>query len=74
MIVEINSKNPEPRKIRKVVEALAEGGIIAYPTDTHYGIGCDLFNKGAIEKIYQLKQRSPSQPFSFICSEPEKYQ
>lgn len=69
MIVEINSKNPEPRKIRKVVEALAEGGIIAYPTDTYYGIGCDLFNKGAIEKIYQLKQRSPSQPFSFICSD-----
>ncbi|MBP8646486.1 MAG: threonylcarbamoyl-AMP synthase [Syntrophobacteraceae bacterium] len=69
MILEINSKNPEPRKIRKVVEVLAEGGIIAYPTDTYYGIGCDLFNKGAIEKIYQLKQRSPSQPFSFICSD-----
>ncbi|HOV85845.1 MAG TPA: L-threonylcarbamoyladenylate synthase [Syntrophobacteraceae bacterium] len=69
MILEINPKNPEPRKIKKVVEVLTEGGIIAYPTDTYYGIGCDLFNKGAIEKIYQLKQRSPSQPFSFICSD-----
>lgn len=69
MILEINPKHPEPRKIKKVVEVLSTGGIIAYPTDTYYGIGCDLFNKGSIEKIYQLKRRSPHQPFSFICSD-----
>ncbi|MGD9506433.1 MAG: L-threonylcarbamoyladenylate synthase [Syntrophobacteraceae bacterium] len=69
MILEINPQHPEPRKIRKVVETLLAGGIIAYPTDTYYGIGCDLMNKGAIEKIYQLKRRSPQQPFSFICSD-----
>jgi tRNA threonylcarbamoyl adenosine modification protein (Sua5/YciO/YrdC/YwlC family) len=69
MILEINPKHPEPRKIRQVVETLQNGGIIAYPTDTYYGIGCDLFNKGSIEKIYQLKRRSPQQPFSFICSD-----
>jgi tRNA threonylcarbamoyl adenosine modification protein (Sua5/YciO/YrdC/YwlC family) len=69
MILEINPKHPEPRKIKKVVEVLANGGIIAYPTDTFYGIGCDLLNKGAIERIYQLKRRSPHQPFSFICSD-----
>ncbi len=69
MILEINPKHPEPRKIKKVVEVLAEGGIIAYPTDTYYGIGCDLMNKASIEKIYQLKRRSPHQPFSFICSD-----
>ncbi len=69
MILEINSKYPEPRKIRKIVEILESGGIIAYPTDTYYGIGCDLFNKGSIEKIYQLKRRSPQQPFSIICSD-----
>jgi tRNA threonylcarbamoyl adenosine modification protein (Sua5/YciO/YrdC/YwlC family) len=69
MILEINSSHPEPRKIKKVVEVLANGGIIAYPTDTYYGIGCDLLNKGSIEKIYQLKRRSPHQPFSFICSD-----
>ncbi|MFZ2447922.1 MAG: L-threonylcarbamoyladenylate synthase [Syntrophobacteraceae bacterium] len=69
MILEINPKHPEPRKIRKVVEILANGGIIAYPTDTYYGIGCDLLNKGSIEKIYQLKRRSSHQPFSFICSD-----
>lgn len=69
MILEINPEHPEPRKIKKVVELLANGGIIAYPTDTFYGIGCDLFNKGSIEKIYHLKRRSPHQPFSFICSD-----
>ncbi len=69
MILEINAKHPEPRKISKVVEVLANGGIIAYPTDTFYGIGCDLFNKASIEKIYHLKRRSQHQPFSFICSD-----
>jgi tRNA threonylcarbamoyl adenosine modification protein (Sua5/YciO/YrdC/YwlC family) len=68
MLLEINPRHPEPRKIGKVVEILAKGGIIAYPTDTYYGIGCDLFNKQSIEKIYQLKRRSTQQPFSFICS------
>lgn len=69
MILEINPKHPEPRKIKKVVEVLANGGLIAYPTDTYYGIGCDLLNKSSIEKIYKLKHRSPHQPFSFICSD-----
>jgi tRNA threonylcarbamoyl adenosine modification protein (Sua5/YciO/YrdC/YwlC family) len=68
LILEINPKHPEPRKIKKVVEVLANGGIIAYPTDTFYGIGCDLFNKAPIERIYHLKRRSQHQPFSFICS------
>lgn len=69
MILEINPKHPEPRKIKKIVEVLANGGLIAYPTDTYYGIGCDLLNKSSIEKIYKLKHRSPHQPFSFICSD-----
>ncbi|MGV8075648.1 MAG: L-threonylcarbamoyladenylate synthase [Syntrophobacteraceae bacterium] len=67
MILEINHQHPEPRKIKKVVEVLLKGGIIVYPTDTYYGIGCDLFNKDAIERIYQLKRRSRHQPFSFMC-------
>jgi tRNA threonylcarbamoyl adenosine modification protein (Sua5/YciO/YrdC/YwlC family) len=69
VIIEINPKNPQIRHISKVVAILKEGGIIAYPTDTIYGIGCDIFNQRAIQKIYQLKQRSPNQPFSFICSD-----
>ncbi|MEW5908822.1 MAG: L-threonylcarbamoyladenylate synthase [Thermodesulfobacteriota bacterium] len=69
MILEINPKNPQIRHISKVVSILKEGGIIAYPTDTIYGIGCDIFNQKAIQKIYQLKQRNQNQPFSFICSD-----
>jgi tRNA threonylcarbamoyl adenosine modification protein (Sua5/YciO/YrdC/YwlC family) len=68
MLININSTNPQERLIRKVVDSLRQGGIIAYPTDTYYGIGCDIMNKKAIEKIYQLKQRNNNKPFSFICS------
>jgi tRNA threonylcarbamoyl adenosine modification protein (Sua5/YciO/YrdC/YwlC family) len=68
MYIEINSQNPPARLINKVAEILKKGGIIAYPTDTYYGIGCDIMNKKAIEKIYQLRQRNKNKPFSFICS------
>lgn len=69
MIVSINPDNPQPRNITRVVECLKDGGVIAYPTDTHYGIGCDIMNKKAIEKIYLLKQRDKKEPFSFLCSD-----
>jgi tRNA threonylcarbamoyl adenosine modification protein (Sua5/YciO/YrdC/YwlC family) len=68
MLIEINPNNPQQRLIRKVAEVLKKAGIIAYPTDTYYGIGCDIMNKKAIEKIYLLKQRDRNRPFSFICS------
>ncbi len=68
MFIKINPKDPQERLIIKVVEVLKKGGIIAYPTDTYYGIGCDIMNKKAIEKIYKLKQRNKIKPFSFICS------
>ena len=68
MLLKINPKNPQERLVRKVVAVLKRDGIVAYPTDTYYGIGCDIMNKKAIEKIYQLKQRSKIKPFSFICS------
>lgn len=69
MLIEINTRNPQPRLITKVVEVIKRGGIIAYPTDTYYGIGCDIMNKKAIEKIYLLKQRDKIKPFSFLCSD-----
>ncbi len=69
MLIPINPQNPQPRLIRKVAETLKDGGIVIYPTDTYYGIGCDLLNQRAIERIYQLKHRDRSQPFSFICSD-----
>ena len=69
MIININPDNPQGRLIRRVVETLKDGGVIAYPTDTLYGIGCDLYQKKAIEKVYRLKNRNPKKPFSFICSD-----
>ncbi|MBN2514818.1 MAG: threonylcarbamoyl-AMP synthase [Deltaproteobacteria bacterium] len=69
MLLSINNENPQMRLIKKAVEILEQGGIIIYPTDTVYGMGCDLFNKRAIERIYDIKQRSRKQPFSFICAD-----
>ena len=69
MLLNINQYNPQHRLIMKVVDILKNGGIVVYPTDTYYGIGCDIMNKRAIERIYQLKQRNKSKPFSFICSD-----
>ncbi len=69
MLLEINPLNPQPRLMDQVVDILKKGGTIAYPTDTYYGIGCDIYNKKAIQKIYQLRQRDKNNPFSFICSD-----
>jgi tRNA threonylcarbamoyl adenosine modification protein (Sua5/YciO/YrdC/YwlC family) len=63
----INPENPQQRLINHVSETLAQGGLIAYPTDTFYGIGCDLFNKKGIQLIYRIKKRPLSKPFSFVC-------
>ena len=68
MLLNINQQNPQQRLILKVVDTLKNGGVVVYPTDTYYGIGCDIMNKKAIERIYQLKQRRKSKPFSFVCS------
>lgn len=69
MLIAINHQNPQPRLITQMVDTLKGGGIIAYPTDTTYGIGCSIFNKKGIERIYLLKQREKKKPFSFICSD-----
>lgn len=69
MLLQINPDNPQPRLIARVVAVLREGGVIAYPTDTTYGIGCSIFNKKGIERIYLLKQREKKKPFSFICTD-----
>jgi tRNA threonylcarbamoyl adenosine modification protein (Sua5/YciO/YrdC/YwlC family) len=66
-MLSINPDNPQPRLISKVVEQLRRGAIICYPTDTVYGIGCDIFNQKAVKKVYQLKNRPKQKPFSFMC-------
>ncbi len=69
MIVEINPDTPEPRKVRRAVDALEAGQCIAYPTDTCYGLACDLFNKKAVDRLYQLKGISRERKLSFICQD-----
>ena len=67
MITEINPDNPQQRLIDLVCETLDSGGLIAYPTDTFYGMGCDLYNKKGVQRIHQLKNRPLKKPFSIIC-------
>lgn len=69
MLVAINSQNPQMRLIRRAVDILKSGGVVIYPTDTVYGMGCDLFNKRGIERIYDIQRRNRKQPLSFICSD-----
>jgi tRNA threonylcarbamoyl adenosine modification protein (Sua5/YciO/YrdC/YwlC family) len=66
----IHPLNPEPRKINKVIEVLQRGGVIVYPTDTIYGIGCDLMNKRAVERLCQIENIKPQKMnLSFICND-----
>jgi tRNA threonylcarbamoyl adenosine modification protein (Sua5/YciO/YrdC/YwlC family) len=60
---------PQGRHITHAVDVLREGGVIIYPTDTVYGIGCSIFDAKAIERIYAIKQQDRSKPFTFICSD-----
>jgi tRNA threonylcarbamoyl adenosine modification protein (Sua5/YciO/YrdC/YwlC family) len=66
-ILEVDTEHPHPRHVSRAVEVLSRGGVIAYPTDTYYGLGCDLFSKKAIERLYQLKGRDKKKPLSFLC-------
>jgi len=66
-ILEVDIQHPQPRHIARAVQVLERGGLIAYPTDTYYGLGCDLMSKKAIERLYQLKGRDKKKPLSFLC-------
>ena len=65
----IHPDNPQGRFLKAAADVLREGGLIVYPTDSIYGLGCDLFNKRAIEKIYQIKGNDKRNYLSFICSD-----
>ncbi len=69
MLVPIDPQHPQPRHINRVVELLKQGGVIACPTDTIYGLSCDIFNRKGVKRLYQIKQRDPRKPFSFICAD-----
>ena len=66
-IVEVDAQHPQPRHVDRAAEVLEQGGLIAYPTDTYYGIGCDLQSKKGIDRLYALKDRDRRKPFAFLC-------
>ncbi|MDJ1504483.1 L-threonylcarbamoyladenylate synthase [Xanthocytophaga agilis] len=68
--IKIHPENPELRKILQVVECLRDGGLVIYPTDTVYGLGCDIHNQRAVEKICHIKGIKPQKiNLSFICND-----
>lgn len=70
MLIHIHPQNPQARNVKTVVDKLQEGGVIIYPTDTIYGLGCDILQQNAIERICRLKQIEPRKAqLSFICSD-----
>jgi tRNA threonylcarbamoyl adenosine modification protein (Sua5/YciO/YrdC/YwlC family) len=70
MLIHIHPVDPQPRLIKQVVECLRDGGVIIYPTDTIYGIGCNIFNADAINRIARIRNIDAKKAqFSFICSD-----
>lgn len=70
MLLEIHPENPQPRLIKQVVECLKDGGVIVYPTDTIYGLGCDIMQHKAIDRICSIKNINPQKSqLSFICKD-----
>lgn len=70
LFLEIHPQNPEERKIKQVIKIIENGGLVIYPTDTLYGLGCDITNSKAVERICRIKGIKPKKAnFSFICSD-----
>jgi tRNA threonylcarbamoyl adenosine modification protein (Sua5/YciO/YrdC/YwlC family) len=69
MRLEIDARFPEPHKIARAAKLLDDGEVIAYPTDTVYGLGCDSFNKKAVERVYQIKGMRSDQPLALVCKD-----
>ncbi len=68
-ILDIHPDNPQQRYVDQVLEYLRQGGLLAYPTDTCYGLGCSILEKKAIDQIYRMKRMRADKPLSFICSD-----
>ena len=80
MLLSINPINPQPRRIQQVVDVLKNDGVIIYPTDTVYGLGCSIFSKKAMRRMQQIKNlnvhngTNPKKPLTFICSNQTEVQ
>jgi len=70
MLLQLHPQNPDERKIKQIVECLRDGGVIVYPTDTIYGLGCDFKNEHAVERICRIKNIKPEKAnLSFVCND-----
>jgi tRNA threonylcarbamoyl adenosine modification protein (Sua5/YciO/YrdC/YwlC family) len=68
-IQQIDPRFPQPHHIERAVKLLREGGLIAYPTDTYFALGCDLHSRAAMERMAKFKRRSEKKPFAFLCAD-----
>lgn len=69
-LIRLYEENPDPRKVKQAVDILRDGGVVIYPTDTVYGMGCDITNQRAVEKICKIKGINPKKHnFSIICAD-----
>ena len=72
MRIEIHPTHPQARRVQQAVEVLRKGGVIVYPTGTVYGLGCDIHQKKAVERIYQIRRLKTDHPLSFMCPDLSK--
>ena len=74
MLLSINPKNPQARLVQQVVELLENDGVIIYPTDTVYGLGCSIYSKKAMKRLHLIKKMDPKKPLTLICSNQTQIQ
>ena len=67
-LYKLHPENPQTRKVEAIANALKQGAVALYPTDTVYAIGCDLHHKGAVQRVRRLKQLANDKPLTFLCS------
>ena len=74
MLLSINPQNPKTHLVQQVVELLENDGVIIYPTDTVYGLGCSIYSKKAMKRLHQIKKMDPKKPLTLICSNQTQIQ
>jgi len=74
MLLSINPVNPNPLRVKQVVDVLKNDGIIIYPTDTVYGLGCSIFSKKAMKRLHKIKKVNQKKPLTFICANQTEVQ
>ena len=65
--ISVDERWPNARQIERVAQIIESGGLVVYPTDTIYGLGCDMMNRKSVERVYEMKGKNRKHPLSFIC-------